>query len=198
MSRSLSFRSIRLIADGADGRMFESAFDMTRTPRPHSCISRCMNVTSLACLGNTPRPGPRKTPNTGICRRSAESVLVEAGTATTATHGQPAGWGGRALHRRREFPTGCCHAATGTVDCGNSEGRRGATAAAGTKVLGRLEPVGLPPARLADGTEAPHLYKASHPLLWISQHFGGISSLRRQSAKEMCVVLRPRPGSGVM
>src|ERR1700757_4194452 len=157
--------------------MFESAFNMTRTPRPHNCISRCMNVTSLECLGNTPRPGPgrHRTPASAagalsqfwlkpVRQRRRLTASLRAGVVEHYSVG---------MSSRRV----AAHAGTGTVDCGNFEGRRGATAAAGTKVLGRLEPVGLPPARLADGTEAPHLYKASHPHLWISQHFGGISSL---------------------
>src|ERR1700758_4235592 len=159
--------------------MFESAFNMTRTPRPHSCISRCSNVTSMECLGNTPRPGPgrHRTPASAagalsqfwlkpVRQRRRLTASLRAGVVEHYT---------ARMSSRRVAAT----AGTGTVDCGNSEGRRGATAAAGTKVLGRLEPVGLPPARLADGTEAPYL--STKP----AAHFCG--SLRTSGASH------PRP-----
>src|ERR1700758_1253607 len=175
--------------------MFESAFNMTRTPRPHSCISRCSNVTSMECLGNTPRPGPgrHRTPASAagalsqfwlkpVRQRRRLTASLRAGVVEHYT---------ARMSSRRVAAT----AGTGTVDCGNSEGRRGATAAAGAKVLGPLEPVGLPPARLGDRTGAS-VTPQNSPLVcldrcsvwWHSLH-AFAHALLRQGLR-----LRPWPG----
>src|ERR1700758_1315686 len=61
---SLLSGRLRLNADSAGGACSNLPSNMTRKPRKPERISRCANVTSLGRRGNTPRPGPRKAPNT--------------------------------------------------------------------------------------------------------------------------------------
>src|ERR1700739_196827 len=80
---SLLSGRLRLNADPAGGACSNLPSDTTPKPRKPERISRCANVTSLGRRGNIPRPGPRKTPETGPGARTEPAAPIQLSSGIT-------------------------------------------------------------------------------------------------------------------